>query len=97
MFCRVAVRKLGYTGASVARFLGMTTSSVNRMARLEELTELDAWDKEFAFTPTSPPSGGDKLGGDKPRRYMGYGRGGEKMCGKRFVGAGFIPAQNSYV
>jgi putative transposase len=45
VFCQVAVRKLGYTGASVARFLGMTTSSVNRMARLEEMTELDAWDK----------------------------------------------------
>jgi hypothetical protein len=41
----VAVRKVGYTGASGARFLGMTTSSVNRMARLEEMTELDAWDK----------------------------------------------------
>jgi len=45
VFCQVAVRKLGYTGASVARSLGMTTSSVNRMARLEEITELDAWDK----------------------------------------------------
>ena len=45
VFCQVAVRKLGYTGASAARFLGMTTSSVNRMARLKEMTELDAWDK----------------------------------------------------
>ena len=45
VFCQVAVRKLGYTGASVARFLGMTTSSVNRMARLEEMTEVDGWDK----------------------------------------------------
>jgi chromosomal replication initiation ATPase DnaA len=45
VFCQVAVRKLGYTGASVARFLGMTTSSVNRMARPEEMTKLDAWDK----------------------------------------------------
>jgi len=45
IFCQVAIRKLGYTGASVARYLGMTTSSVNRMARLEEMTELDAWDK----------------------------------------------------
>ena len=44
IFCQVAVRKLGYTGASVARFLGMTTSSVNRMAGLEEMTELAAWD-----------------------------------------------------
>ena len=45
ILCQVALRKLGYTGASAARFLGMTTSSVNRMARLEEMTELDAWDK----------------------------------------------------
>ena len=45
VFCQVAVRKLGYTGASAARFPGMTTPSVNRMARLEEMTELDAWDK----------------------------------------------------
>ena len=39
------VRKLGYTGALVARFLGMMTSSVNRMGRTEEMTELDEWDK----------------------------------------------------
>ena len=45
ILCQVAVRKLGYTGASVARFLGMTTSSVNRMASLEEMTEFDAWEK----------------------------------------------------
>jgi hypothetical protein len=45
VFCQVAVRKLGYAGASVARFLGMTTSSVNRMARLEEMTELEAWSR----------------------------------------------------
>jgi len=37
--------EVGIHGASAARFLGMTTSSVNRMARLEEMTELDAWDK----------------------------------------------------
>jgi hypothetical protein len=35
------VRKLGFTGALVARFLTMTTASVNRMARPEEMTELD--------------------------------------------------------
>ena len=45
VFCQVAFRKLGYTGASVARFLGMTTSSVNRMGRLEEMMEVDAWGK----------------------------------------------------
>jgi len=37
--------EVGIHGASAARFLGMTTSSVNRMARLKEMTELDAWDK----------------------------------------------------
>ncbi len=45
IICQVALRKLGYTGASVARYLGMTTSSVNRMARLEEVAELDEWSK----------------------------------------------------
>lgn len=39
------VRKQGYTGAPVAGFSEMTTASVNRMARMEEMTELDAWDK----------------------------------------------------
>ena len=37
--------KLGDTEASVARFLGVMTSSVNRMARQEEMTEVDTWDK----------------------------------------------------
>lgn len=45
IICQVAVRRLGYTGASVARFLGMTTSSVNRMAGQEEVGGLDEWDK----------------------------------------------------
>jgi hypothetical protein len=45
ILCQMGARKLGYTGASVARFLGMTTSSVNRMARLEEMAELDTWAK----------------------------------------------------
>jgi hypothetical protein len=39
------VRKLGCTGASMARFLEMTTSSMNRMARLEEMAELDKRDR----------------------------------------------------
>ena len=32
LFCQVAVRRHGYTGASVARMLGVTTSLVNRYA-----------------------------------------------------------------
>ena len=37
---RLAVQGLGYTGAGVVRFLGVTTSSVNRLAVSEELPEV---------------------------------------------------------
>ncbi|MBM4340074.1 MAG: hypothetical protein FJ110_11050 [Deltaproteobacteria bacterium] len=40
MFCQLAVVKMGYPGAAVARFLGVTTSSVNRLAATEEMPEL---------------------------------------------------------
>jgi hypothetical protein len=40
LICQLAVRKFGYTGASVARFLGVTTSLVNRYAASGELPEL---------------------------------------------------------
>jgi len=36
-FCQLAVRRYGYTGASVARFLGFTTSLVNRYAACGDL------------------------------------------------------------
>jgi REP element-mobilizing transposase RayT len=39
VFCQVAVQGLGYSGAGVARFLGVTTSSVNRLAASDELPE----------------------------------------------------------
>jgi REP element-mobilizing transposase RayT len=39
VFCQVAVQGMGYSGAEVARFLGVTTSSVNRLAVSEELPE----------------------------------------------------------
>jgi hypothetical protein len=35
----VAVKGMGYSGAEVARFLGVTTSSVNRLAVSEEPPE----------------------------------------------------------
>jgi putative transposase len=35
MVCRMAVRNAGYSGAEVARFLGLSTSAVNRLARKE--------------------------------------------------------------
>jgi putative transposase len=40
LFCQLAVRLTGYTGAEVARYLGTTTSSVTRLANSEELPEL---------------------------------------------------------
>jgi hypothetical protein len=43
IFCQMAVTRLFHSGASVARFLGLTTSLVNRMAKNEEATDLDAY------------------------------------------------------
>jgi putative transposase len=39
VFCQVAVKGMGHSGAAVARFLGVTTSSVNRLAVSKELPE----------------------------------------------------------
>jgi uncharacterized protein YijF (DUF1287 family) len=39
-FCQWAVVKLGYPGAQVARFLGVTTSAVVRAATSEELPKI---------------------------------------------------------
>lgn len=41
LFCQLAVRKMGYPGAEVARFLGVTTSAVIRAANSEEVPELE--------------------------------------------------------
>jgi chromosomal replication initiation ATPase DnaA len=35
VFCQLAVKRIGYSGAAVARFLGVTTSLVNRYASSE--------------------------------------------------------------
>jgi putative transposase len=40
--CHLAVKELGYSGAEVARFLGTTTSSVNRLARGGEAEKFNA-------------------------------------------------------
>ena len=39
-FCQLAVVKLGYPGAQVARFLGVATSAVVRAANSEELPKI---------------------------------------------------------
>lgn len=41
MSCQLAMRKMGYQGAEVARFLGVTTSAVLRGADFEDLPEIE--------------------------------------------------------
>jgi putative transposase len=41
LFCQIAVRRLGYSGGAVARFLGVTTSLVNRYASSGDVGNLD--------------------------------------------------------
>jgi len=43
LFCQIAIRKMGYSGADVARFLGVTTSAVNRLAVSDELPEIEKY------------------------------------------------------
>ena len=43
ILCQVAVKRIGYSGAAVARFLGVTTSLVNRMASAEEVAGLNRY------------------------------------------------------
>ena len=43
IFCQLAVKKMGYSGADVARFLGITTSAANRLAASDELPEIEKY------------------------------------------------------
>ena len=43
IFCQIAVGKMGYSGADVARFLGINTSVVNRLAVSDELPEVEKY------------------------------------------------------
>jgi REP element-mobilizing transposase RayT len=43
LFCQLAVRKMGYSGAAVARFLGVSTSAVNRMAASKDAKNLQGY------------------------------------------------------
>jgi len=47
ILCQLAVRKMGYPGAEVARFLGVTTSAVNRLAVSEGVLDLKKYLKLF--------------------------------------------------
>jgi putative transposase len=43
IFCQIAVKRMGYSGAEIARFLGITTSAVNRLAVSDELQDLEKY------------------------------------------------------
>jgi len=43
LFCQIAVKRMGYSGADVARFLGITTSAVNRLAVSDQLPEIEKY------------------------------------------------------
>ncbi len=43
LFCQLAVKGMGYSGAEVARYLGVTTSSVIRLANSQELADLSRY------------------------------------------------------
>jgi putative transposase len=43
IFSQIAVKKMGYSGADVARFLGINTSAVNRLAVSDELPEVEKY------------------------------------------------------
>jgi hypothetical protein len=47
LFCQLTIGRMGYPGAEVARFLGVTTSSVNRLAVSEEVVGLKTYLKLF--------------------------------------------------
>ncbi len=47
LFCQLAIGRMGYPGAEVARFLGVTTSSVNRLAVSEEVAHIRKYLKLF--------------------------------------------------
>jgi REP element-mobilizing transposase RayT len=47
LFCQLAIGRMGYPGAEVARFLGVTTSSVNRLAVSEQVVDLKKYLKLF--------------------------------------------------
>ena len=43
LLCQIAVCKMGYSGAEVARLLGISTSAVNRLASSDELPEVSRY------------------------------------------------------
>jgi hypothetical protein len=45
IFSQLAVKRMGCSGAEVARYLGVTTSAINRIANSEELPVIEKYSK----------------------------------------------------
>jgi putative transposase len=43
LFCQIAVGRMGYSGADAARYLGVTTSAVNRLTASDKLKEIEEY------------------------------------------------------
>ena len=43
LFCQIAVKKMGYSWEDVARFLGVTTSAVNRLAVTAKSADIEKY------------------------------------------------------
>ncbi len=46
---RLAVRRMGYSGAEAARYLGVTTSAVNRLPLFGELADVHECPELFSY------------------------------------------------
>jgi len=58
VFCQVAAKKMGYSGADVAPFLGINIPAVNRLAVSDELLEVEKY-IYIVLEPTFPFTGKD--------------------------------------
>jgi hypothetical protein len=56
---REIVNKMGYSGAEVPGFLGVTTSGVNRLAKFEQLPGVKVYINCFRTNPFLSRSGGE--------------------------------------
>lgn len=74
VFCQLAIGQMKYPGAEVARFLGVSTSAVNRLANSKQTPELERYLK-INSEPTSPNCGrvdrGDRPAGPSATRETG--------------------------
>jgi len=56
VLCQAAVRRIGYSGAEVARFLGLTASAANRLVSQDEVPEVEGGYFMIRLFYTSAPS-----------------------------------------